>query len=124
MSEAFSRRGEHIQIPSDSFVFWATLVQHLLVSSVVRTRVLWCFDQHDVCFGSSVLDAEVWQEQFGDLVSGQWRVLQDGRLTLLRQSDEALFPPQAQVPSWLARKLAPASDSSSLQLRRSVDKPT
>jgi hypothetical protein len=123
MSEAFSRRGEHIQIPSDSFVFWATLVQHLLVSSVVRTRVLWCFDQHDVCFGSSLLDAEVWQEQFGDLVSGQWRVLQDGRLTLLRQTDEALFPSQPQVPSWLARKLVSsaedgASQSSLLKPRR------
>lgn len=109
MSEVFTRNGHRILIPADSFVIWATLVQHLLVSSVVRTRVLWCFEQHDVCLGSSVLDAEVWQDQFGSTVSGQWRVLQDGRLTLLRQADETLFPPNAAVPAWLGRKLVSSS---------------
>jgi hypothetical protein len=111
MSEAFTRHGHRILIPADSFVIWATLVQHLLVSNVVRTRVLWCFEHHDVCLGSSVLDAEVWQEQFGGVVSGQWRVLQDGRLTLLRQSDESLFPPNAAAPAWLARKLVSTAPS-------------
>jgi len=111
MSEVFTRNGHRILIPADSFVIWATLVQHLLVSSVVRTRVLWCFEQHDVCLGSSVLDAEVWQDQFGSTVSGQWRVLQDGRLTLLRQADETLFPPNAAVPAWLGRKLVSSSSS-------------
>lgn len=105
MSEIFSRKGDRVLIPSDSFVFWATLVQHLLVSSVTRTRVLWCFENHDVCLGSSLLDAEVWQDEFGGSVSGQWRVLHDGRLTLLRQADESLFPANAPTPSWLTRKL-------------------
>jgi hypothetical protein len=44
-------------------------------------------------------------------VSGQWRVLQDGRLTLLRQSDESLFPPHAPAPAWLARKLVSSESS-------------
>lgn len=105
MSEVFSRKGHRLVIPPDSFVFWATLVQHLVVSSVSRTRVLWCFDRQDVCMGSSLLDAEMWQEEFGSSVSGQWRVLQDGRLTLLRQSEESLFPANAPMPAWLARRL-------------------
>ena len=109
MSEVFTRNGHRLLIPADSFVIWATLVEHLLVSSVVRTRVLWCFEHHDICLGSSVLDAEVWQDQFGSVVSGQWRVLQDGRLTLLRQTEESLFPANAAVPAWLGRKLVSTS---------------
>lgn len=93
-------------MPADSFVFWASLEQHLLVSSARRTCMLWCLDGQDVCFGSTLLDGETWQESFGTTVSGQWRVLQDGRLTLLRQTEDAHFPSGAVFPSWLQRRLS------------------
>lgn len=103
--EMFNKKGFTVPMPPDTFVFWATLVEHMIISSQKRTSVLWCFEDHNICFGSSILDAEIWSHSYGHTVSGQWRIINDGKLTLLRECDTSLFPQTANYPGWLQRKL-------------------
>jgi hypothetical protein len=103
--EMFTKNGYAIPMPADTFVFWGTLVENIMVSSPNRTAILWCLQDNNICFGSTVLDAEQWSSHYGATVSGQWRVVNDGKLTLLRECDASLFPITANFPGWLQRKL-------------------
>lgn len=104
MWEMFTRHGMSLAMPPDSFVFWATLEEHSMVSNTSRTSVLWCMSDENMCFGSTLLDAELWFGSHGSTVSGQWRVV-DGRLTLLKPCDVSLFPTSCTVPLWLSKRL-------------------
>ena len=94
-------------MPPDSVVFWGVLVSHMLVSCIDKTRVLWCFDNSDMCFGATLMDSELWEEEYMGTMTGQWRIVDQGRLTLLRQVEPEFFPAaQQQMPSWMTSKRA------------------
>jgi hypothetical protein len=102
----YTRNGTKLKIPADPFVFWANLCEHLVVSSPESTNMLWCFEGEDVCFSSTLLEADMWQ--YGSsCITGQWKLglSKEGndmkcRLSLLKPMPEALFPANA-CPSWL-----------------------
>jgi hypothetical protein len=104
MWEMFLRDGASLAMPADSFVFWSTLVGHVMVSNTSRTSVLWCMEDTNLCFGATMLDTELWLTQHGNTVSGQWRIVPHGQLTLLKPHDPTTFPSNS-FPSWLAKKL-------------------
>ena len=76
----YTRRAGEIFIAPDPFVFSASLEQHTFFSSVNRTCVLWCVENTNVCLGANVLDSDTWA---ASAVTGQWRLMDGGRLTLL-----------------------------------------
>jgi hypothetical protein len=92
----YNRRAAEIPISPDPFVFSASLQQHTFFSSLNRTCVLWCVENSNVCLGANILDSDTWS---AEAVSGQWRLVEGGRLTLLTsQSSEK--PLEIQGPSW------------------------
>ena len=97
----FTKSGNKILIPADSFVFWGELYEGILMSTIETTCVLWCFKESDICIGSSILDNDLWStiSKQGE-ISAQWRVVENGRLTLLKQMDKVHFPP-IRHPNWM-----------------------
>ena len=92
----YNREGVELRMPEDEFIFWATLKQHLFVSTPNYSRVLWCFDNKNVCLGSSLYDSDSWDAT----MSAQWRVIENGQLTLLKKIPEGNFPEKS-LPTWL-----------------------
>lgn len=97
----FTKNGQCIAIPPDSFVFWGTLYEHILFSSKENTFVLWCFHDSDVCIGATIFDNDMWKINSNKYeISGQWRVIQNGTLNLLKEMEIQQFP-NIQYPVWM-----------------------
>jgi len=92
----YNRGGVELRMPEDEFIFWATLKQHLFVSTLNYSRVLWCFSDKNICLGSSLYDSDSWET----VMSAQWRVIENGQLTLLKKMPESNFPEKS-LPTWL-----------------------
>lgn len=92
----YNKDGAELKMEPDEFIFWATLHEHLYVSTQRYSRVLWCFEDKNLCFGSSIVDADSWDSQ----MSAQWRVIENGQLTLLKKISENSFP-EKNLPTWL-----------------------
>lgn len=92
----YNKDGAEIKMEPDEFIFWATLKQHLYVSTQNYSRVLWCFEERNVCFGSSIMDADAWEHS----MSAQWRVIENGQLIMLKKMAESAFP-EKNLPTWL-----------------------
>ena len=92
----YNKQGNELKMPHDEFIFWSQLYEHLFVSTQNYSRVLWCFHDKNVCFGASLYDSDSWDST----VSGQWRILEKGQLTLLKKVPESSFPEKC-LPSWL-----------------------
>jgi hypothetical protein len=90
----YNRRAGEIKISPDPFVFSASLEQHTFFSSVNRTCVLWCVENSNVCLGANILDSDTWA---ASAVSGQWRLMDGGRLTLLTSVSKEV---EIQGPAW------------------------
>lgn len=85
-----------MKMQPDEFIFWATLEEHLYVSTPRYSRVLYCFQTKDLCFGSTVFDADFFQKT----MSGQWRIEDGGQLIFLKRFSESEFPSPSE-PLWL-----------------------
>lgn len=101
------RNGATCGIPQDPFVFWGLLQVYRLVSTPLRTEVLWCSAAagDDWCFGATLSNSDAWMEEHGGRIQGQWRlaVQQEGgasnpRLQLLKPVEEL---PGNALPQWL-----------------------
>lgn len=102
----YDSRGHPRPIPVDSFVFWSELYQGPLVSTPSSTQVLWCANSQ-TCFGTTLLDSDVWTDTLGTTVTGQWRFHAapekpdaEPRLTLVKPLPPDLYPPII-GPNWL-----------------------
>jgi len=98
--------GNRQNIPADSFVFWGTLYEGALFSDQTQTQVLWCANS-TTCFGSGLMDNDTWIENYGQTISGQWRIgpIVSGTTTNLRvqliKPMNTEFWPRIRGPAWL-----------------------
>lgn len=104
MWTSYTKNGQRVPIPADAVVFWGELVSSLLVSCVETTAIMWCFPSGNLCLGATVLDSELWEQEHGATISGQWRVIENGRLTLLKPLDRELLPKNP-LPQWMQKRV-------------------
>jgi hypothetical protein len=89
----YDKHANSRSINPDPFVFSGVMTQHTFLSNYTKTCVLWCMENTNVCLGASILDSDSWN---ASKISGQWRVVEGGKLTLLTsQTFNA-----AQGPEW------------------------
>ena len=111
----YSRQGALAQVEPDPFVFSATLEQHVFFSTPIRTCVLWCVVNSDVCMGANVLDSDIWD---ATRIEGQWRLVEGGKLTLLASASQPSADPPLLGPQWFVEACSFAAPSSSLGFPR------
>jgi hypothetical protein len=94
----YDRHANKQFINPDSFVFSGVLTQHTFLSNYTQTCVLWCVEDTNICLGASILDSDLWNTT---KISGQWRVVDGGKLTLLTSATQL----QNQGPEWFLELL-------------------